>query len=84
MGKHFVVDELVGFGGLDHAVEGHDAAHAGIFEDHQMLAFGAHFMQQLVDLEPLPVSLVESFLKVAHGCLPWHPSRATPRRLQAG
>ena len=24
-----------------------------------MLAFGAHFMQQLVDLEPLPVSLVE-------------------------
>ncbi|BFN28887.1 hypothetical protein PsSCT_36490 [Pseudomonas sp. SCT] len=35
-----------------------------------MLMLGTHFVQQLVDLEPLAVSLEESFLKVTHGVSP--------------
>ncbi|MBU2014392.1 MAG: hypothetical protein KJ595_19625, partial [Gammaproteobacteria bacterium] len=44
---------------------------------------GAHLVQQLVDLEPLPVSLVESFLKVAHGLSPLTGDEAALRRMMA-
>jgi hypothetical protein len=67
VGEHLVIDELVGLGGLDHAVQGHDPAHAGVLEDHQVLVFGTHLVQQLVDAETLAVAVVESFQVFAHG-----------------
>ncbi len=70
VGEHLVVDEFVGLGGLHHTVERHDAPHAGILENGQMLMLGATFIQHPVYREALAVSLVESFLIVAHGYLP--------------
>ncbi|MCY1399043.1 hypothetical protein D9M71_140920 [compost metagenome] len=70
VGEHLVIDELVRLGGLNHAIQRHHTAHARIFEDHQMLVLGAHFVQQLVHAEALAVSVVESFLVIAHGLSP--------------
>ncbi|MNZ80567.1 hypothetical protein D3C78_992070 [compost metagenome] len=67
VGEHLVVDELVGLGGLDHAVQRHHPAHAGVLENHQMLMLGTHFVEHLVDAKALAVTIVESFLVVAHG-----------------
>ncbi|MNR46555.1 hypothetical protein D3C85_1655370 [compost metagenome] len=67
MGEHFVVDEFVGFGGLDHAVQRHHPAHARVFEDHQVLVLGAHFVQQFFHAKTLAVAFVEGFQVVAGG-----------------
>ncbi|MNQ61810.1 hypothetical protein D3C85_761320 [compost metagenome] len=61
VGEHFVVDEFVGFGGLDHAVQRHHPAHARVFENHQVLVLGTHFVQQLVHAKTLAVAFVEGF-----------------------
>ncbi|MNZ74538.1 hypothetical protein D3C78_929890 [compost metagenome] len=70
VGEHLVVDELVRLGGLDHAVQGHDATHPRVLEDHQVLVLGAHFVKQLVHAKALAVTVVEGFLVVTHGLSP--------------
>ena len=67
VGEHLVVDEFVGFSGLDNAVERHDPAHARVLEDHQMLMLGAHFVQQFFHTEALAVTFIQRLLIIAHG-----------------
>src|SRR5690606_21775550 len=68
--EHLVINEFVGLGGLNHPVQGQYAPHAGVLENDPMLVLGASFVQNPVDRETLAVSLVESFLIVAHGYPP--------------
>ena len=65
VGEHFVVDEFVGFGGLDHAVQRHHPAHARVLENHQVLMFGAHFVQQFFHAKTLAVTFIEGFQVLA-------------------
>src|SRR5690625_854740 len=69
MGQHFVVDELVPLGGLDDAVQRHDAAKGRVVKDHQVLVVGPAFKQHGADLEGLGPALVQRFTKreVVHG-----------------
>ena len=61
MGQHLVIDELIGFGGLNNPVQRHDTAHHRVFENNQMLVFGSHFMEQLVHAKTLAVAFVKGF-----------------------
>ena len=61
MGQHLVIDELVGFGGLNNTIQRHDTAHHRVFENNQMLVFCSHFMEQLVHAKTLAVAFVKGF-----------------------
>lgn len=67
VGEYFVVDEFVGFGGLDYFIECYYLVYLGVFENYQVLVFGVYFMQYVVDVEVLVVVLVQSFLIIVYG-----------------
>jgi hypothetical protein len=61
-----VINELVPLGGLNNAVQGHDAAKDPVTEDDKVLVFGPVLKKQFINPEFLALTFIQCFKECVH------------------
>ena len=76
MGEHLVIDIFVGFGCLDRAVQGQDAAEQPVLENQELVLPGLLPVQQPVHAQGLADAVMQRFVEPVHR----RPSQPAPPR----